>query len=278
MERKVNKIKLFVKNNTKSMEAAQLLKSKLKEQNFQITEENYDLAISIGGDGSFLKMVNENQFNRSILYVGINTGTLGFLQEIDLEKCPDFIQRLNESDFKIEEISIAEGSIITSNETISFQFLNEIVIRDKNLKVLEAAVNIDTELLEDFTGDGLLISTSTGSTAYNICYGGSIIYNTLATLSITPIAPINSRAYHNLINSVIIPDKKIITIAPTKNKELLLTIDGINHSIKDILKIQITINNHKIKCLRMNESNFIKTVHNKLLKSESYQNDKDTFI
>ena len=81
MERKINKIKLFVKDNEKCKNVAKDLEEVVKNQSFKLVEEDYDLAVSIGGDGTFLKMVNETNFNPNIYYVGINAGTLGFYKK-----------------------------------------------------------------------------------------------------------------------------------------------------------------------------------------------------
>ena len=102
--RKINKIKLFINDNEKSKIVAKDLELELKKYDFKIVSRNYDLAISIGGDGSFLRMVKDTKFNEDIYYIGINSGTLGFLQEIDIDKCADFVKRLNSDNYKIEEI------------------------------------------------------------------------------------------------------------------------------------------------------------------------------
>ena len=73
---KINRIKLFVNDNLKSKKIADIVKSKLKENDFKIVTKNYDLAIAIGGDGAFLRMVKESNFDSKCYYIGINTGTL----------------------------------------------------------------------------------------------------------------------------------------------------------------------------------------------------------
>ena len=133
---------------------------------------------------------------------------------------------------------------------------------------MKLGVYVDNELLENFTGDGLLISTSTGSTAYNMSFGGSIIYNTLKTLSITPIAPLNNRVYRSLVNSVIVPSDKIISLVPKDNKNVFFMIDGVNKRIENVIKIETKISKKSIKCLRMNDFHFIKVVNDKLLEKE----------
>lgn len=211
-------------------------------------------------------MVKENNFNDKIYYIGINSGTLGFLQEINIEECSDFVKRLNSNNFKEENISIQETKVITDDHIYNFNSLNEIVIRKNNFNTLKIPVYVDNELLEDFTGDGILVSTSTGSTAYNMSFGGSIIYNTLNTLSITPIAPLNNKAYKTLVNSVIIPSNKVISLHPNKNNDdLFLMIDGVNYKFENVIKLETKIDKKIIKCIRMNDFHFIKVVKDKIL-------------
>ena len=266
MERKINRIKLFPNDNNKSLLVTKELESELKKYNFQIVEDNYDLAISIGGDGSFLRMIKNCNFNENIYYIGVNSGTLGFLQEIDIKDTKDFVKKLNDNNFKNERINIEETTIFTDKERYHFNSLNEIVVRSNNFDTLKIPVYIDDELLENYTGDGLLISTSTGSTAYNMSFGGSILYNTLDTLSITPIAPLRSKVYNTLVNPIVIPSTKVVTLIPNKNQNnLFIMIDGVNKKIDNVSKIEIKIDNKSIKILRMNNFHFIKVINSKIL-------------
>lgn len=264
--RRINKIKLFVNDNEKSCVVAKDLELELVKYGFKIVKKNYDLAISIGGDGSFLRMIKENNFNDKIYYIGINCGTLGFLQEIDLNTTLDFVKRLNSNKFKIEELGIQETKVITENDVKIYESLNEVVLRNIEFNTLKLPVYVEGELLERFTGDGILISTSTGSTAYNMSFGGSIVYNTLKTLQITPIAPLNNKCFRTLNNSVIIPGDKVISLVPEKEyDDLFLSVDGVNHTIKDAIKVESKIGAKTIKCLRMNDFHFIKVINNKIL-------------
>lgn len=264
--RKINKIKLFVNDNEKSILVAKDLEQKLKSYDFQIVNNNYDLGISVGGDGSFLRMVKESNFSDKCYYIGVNSGTLGFLQEIDIDKCIDFVKRLNANLYKEEKISIQETKVVTDSKVYKFNSLNEIVIRNNDLSTIKFPVFIDGELFENFSGDGLLISTSTGSTAYNMSFGGSIVYNTLRTLAITPIAPLNNKVYNTLPNSIIVPSDKKITLKLNDSfNNILIIVDGVNHNLNKVNKIDIQIRKKYIKCLRMNEFHFIKVVNSKIL-------------
>lgn len=266
MKRLINKVKIFTNNNQKSQTTEQQLINKLEKNNIIITNDNYDLAIAIGGDGSFLRMIKANNYNSEVYYIGINTGTLGFAQEISLDNIDSFIEDINNNNFIIEELGIQETNVITKKDTSRFYSLNEIVIRESEINTIKIDIYIENFLLENFAGDGILIATSFGSTAYNLSFGGSIIYNTFHSLQLTPIAPLNNRSYHNLLNSVILPQNKNITIIPSKNtNNLIVTIDGENNIYNDVLKIETVVNDKRIKCLRSKNYNFIKKINEKFL-------------
>ncbi len=261
----IKKIWLFSNNDEKSIKISEEIKEKLILSGY-IIDKNPDLAIAIGGDGAFLRMIKKTNFDSNMFYVGINTGTLGFLQEVKTSEIDYFINALKTNDFKVEEVGIQETEIKTSENIDKFLSLNEIVIRNRNLKATKLNIKINGDLLEKFVGDGILIATSTGSTAYNLSYGGSIVYNTFNSLQITPIAPINSKVYRNLFNSVIIPDHKKIIIEPEeKKKDLILTVDGVVHYYNNVEEIKTEIKDKTIKCLRLKHYNFPTKINEKLL-------------
>ena len=264
---KINRIKLFVNDNLKSRKIADIVKSKLKDNGFKIVTKNYDLGIAIGGDGAFLRMVKDSSFDSKCYYIGINTGTLGFAQEISFDEIDTFIKKLTLGELKCERIGIGEIEVETKEGTFKHFTLNEMVLREQELNTSKFKVLISDELLENYVGDGLLISTSFGSTAYNLSFGGSIVYNTFHTLQLTPIAPLNSKSYRSLLNSLIIPSSKIISIIPEViSKNLLITIDGDNYKYNDVLNVDIFIKDKEINVLRMNDYDMIKKINEKFLK------------
>lgn len=260
-------VKLFVNDNEESRNVSKIVREKLEIANFQIVEDNYDLAIAIGGDGSFLRMIKNTNFNENCLYIGINAGTLGFAQEVNIEEIDQFILDLKDKNYKVENIGIQEIEIKTP-DTISKQLsLNEMIVRDMELNTANLNVLVEGVLLEDFVGDGLLLATSFGSTAYNLSFGGSIVYNTFHTLQLTPIAPLNNKSYRNLLNSVILPDNKEIVIKPcNRTKNLLITVDGDNNFYKNVDYVSSKVSGREIQILRMKDYNFIKKINDKFLK------------
>ncbi len=264
----IEKVKLFINHNKKSYEVGEIVKKKLLEKHFEIVEEGlFDLGIAIGGDGAFLRMVKHSEFNEDCYYVGVHTGTLGFAQEISITEIDSFIEMLDQNEFFYEKIGVQEIEITTQEETFHHFSLNEVVCRDQELNTTKLKVLVENHLLEEYIGDGLLVSTSFGSTAYNLSFGGSIVFNTFHTLQITPIAPLNSKSYRNLLNSVIIPDNKVITLIPTKEKEnLLINIDGDNYQYNHVKAMKTHIGKRNIHIIRKQDYNFIDKINDKFLR------------
>ena len=260
----IKTFKLFINDNQKSLDVSKIVRKKLQDNGF-VESEEYDLAIAIGGDGSFLRMVKRANFNSEVLYVGINAGTLGFAQEVNLSNIDEFIQNIKENKYRVEMVGIQKTKVVTKNETSIFYSLNEIAIRDKELNTVVLNILIDDVELEEYHGDGILIATSFGSTAYNLSFGGSIIYNDFHTLQITPIAPLNNKAYRSLLNSLVLPEDKTIKVIPRLGN-LLIAVDGENKIYDNVSYIETSVEDKKIKCLRNLDYNFSKKINEKFLK------------
>ncbi len=121
--------RLFSNDNEKSKAVEEKVREKLVKNHLIEDKENYDLAIAIGGDGSFLRMVKANNFNSNTIYVGVNAGTLGFAQEVSIEEIDDFIIELKNGDYKVDSIGVQETKVVTKNDAFTFYSLNEIVLR-----------------------------------------------------------------------------------------------------------------------------------------------------
>ena len=246
MKNKIKFVKLFPNNNKKSKEQAHTLQEKLEKNGFVIDNNKFSLAIAIGGDGSFIRMVKDCNFDDDIYYLGVNTGTLGFAQEIYPDEVDTFLERLKNEDYKIEEIGVEETKVKTKEGVLEFNSLNEILVRDKELNTIKLTIMIDEKRLENFVGDGILVSTSFGSSAYNLSFGGSIVYSDLHTMQITP-------------------ESRIVSLIPKElSNQLIITVDGENKSYNDVQKIEISVKK-KIKFVRMTEYDYTKKIHEKFL-------------
>ena len=121
--------------------------------------------------------------------------------------------------------------------------------------------------VQNFSGDGLIVSTSTGSTAYNYAASGSIIDPSINVMQITPLAPINTNAYRSFTSSIICSKDSIVKIAPEYRFEdsILIVVDGVEYQFKQIVDISTFVSDLKVKLLRMSNYEFWSRVTEKFL-------------
>jgi NAD+ kinase len=182
-----------------------------------------EMMIVLGGDGTLLS-VARLVGDRDIPILGVNVGGLGFLTEITLEELYRVLERVVRGDFVTDERVALDAAVIRRGERMAeFTVLNDAVVNKGALaRIIDLETTINGEYLTTFKSDGLIISTPTGSTAYNLSAGGPIVYPSLHCIIITPICP------HTLTNRpIVIPDDvEIRAFLKTKQQEVSLTLDG----------------------------------------------------
>ena len=266
MNRKINRVKLYVKDTDKAHLIEKLITDKLLNNNFIIDNDEYDMAISIGGDGTFIKMLHNNNFNNNIYYAAINAGSLGFLSSIESDDIEKFINNLNNDLISIRELDLLKTRVYKDNIFNDYLSINEITIRKSDFSSLRCDVKIDNNLFENYVGDGLVVSTSTGSTGYNYALGGAIIDSSVKAYLLSSIAPINNKVYKTLSNSLVLSNNKKISIVPSDNTNLCILNDGKIIKINDISKIECTMEG-SIKCIVLNEYSNIINIKSKIIDS-----------
>ena len=263
--------KIFISSNPtdKSLAVKKSLIQKLLRNDFIIEDEikkDTDLIIAIGGDGSFITTIHEYKYPE-IAIVGINTGHLGFLQDINPDEIDSFIESYKNKEFYLMPISIAVAEIDTGKEIHTIFAINEFVIRHISARMVHLTFKINGSFIERFSGDGLLVSTPTGSTAYAYSSGGAIVDPSLDILQIIPLCPSNTNAYRSLTSSIVTSPESIIEIFPEDMHKQFVQIvnDGFLKNFDNIEKITITIANNKINVLRLNNYDFWNKVTNRFL-------------
>lgn len=218
--------------------------------------KNVDFLISVGGDGTLLGLARK-AFKYDLPVLGINLGTLGFLTDLSMEQLPTFIDDLIKKDYRINPRMIIEGKI-KNKKFIAF---NDIVISRKNLyTMLEVRAKINKKAFNSYFGDGLIISTPSGSTAYNLSVGGPIVYPLTNAFILTPIAP------HSLTQRpIVVPADFEIEFKVTKETGAIVIVDG--QEIYDLNKdeiIKIKIATKKSKMLNRTSRDFFEVLSEKL--------------
>lgn len=253
----------------RSLETKKILTQKLISKGFEVKydfHQNTELVVSIGGDGSFLKTVHDFNFP-TVPIVGINTGHLGFFADICPRKIDTFIEAYINKDYIIQSISLIEANIYSENYSENMYAINEIVIKGDKSRVIHLNLKVNDNNIQKFGGDGLIISTPTGSTAYNYSAGGSIVDPSLNLMQLTPLHPINTNAYRCFTSSIIFSSESIINIAPEYRFEnsILVVVDGVEYRFNDVYDIKISISNVKVNLLRMSNYEFWSRVTEKFL-------------
>ena len=184
--------------------------------------ERSDFFVSLGGDGTLLSLVRRSYgFDKPV--VGINAGTLGFLADITIDDVDNFLDQLLEGEYRIDNRMMIEGCITTKEgEKQPFFALNDVVItRPAISKMTKINAAIDGEWFNTYRGDGLIISTPTGSTAYNLAAGGPVMYPLTKAFIMTAISA------HSLTNQrpLVVPADFTIELSSPSEK-VIAVIDG----------------------------------------------------
>lgn len=181
-----------------------------------------DLVVVLGGDGTLLSLARS--LSRPVPILGVNLGTLGFLTEVGRHELYPALVRVLEGSYGIEERSQLRVELFRSGgKPLDFRVLNDAVIAKSALaRIIQLSVSVDGHLVGHFRADGLIISTPTGSTAYNLSAGGPIVSPRLPVSVITPICP------HTLsLRPLVLPDNSRVEVTlETQSEEVYLTLDG----------------------------------------------------
>ena len=182
-----------------------------------------DLAVVVGGDGTLLaaaRLLGERQ----IPILAINHGGLGFLTEVTLQEMYPALERVLEGQFITEERMMMDIALTrASNRLASYRALNDVVINKGAVsRIIELEVRVDGQYVSRFRADGLIVSTPTGSTAYNLSAGGPIIFSSMSAMVVTPICS------HTLTNRPLLlpPEVQIDITLSSSQEDAYVTVDG----------------------------------------------------
>ncbi len=182
------------KDDAPAAALADSIKSQLVKQGITVSlnqlEADLDALIILGGDGTLLHVADQAA-RHSIPVLGINMGNLGFLTERTEEEAEAAVSELSKGSVTIENRMMLKASLNTTETQTNYRYaLNEVVIAKGTLdRVLELSTSADDEFITTYKADGLIFSTPTGSTAYNLSAGGPLVYPGLASILVTPICP-----------------------------------------------------------------------------------------
>ncbi|WP_395078108.1 NAD kinase [Flavobacterium sp.] len=267
-----NHVEVVVEENFSSI----LVENKLIQNNYnkfssyKDLNKTFDMMISVGGDGTFLKAATLVR-NSGIPILGINAGRLGFLATVQQENIEIFLQLVLDKKYTVSKRSLLSLSCspkIKEIKDLNFAMNEVTVSRKDTTSMITIETYLNGEYLNSYWADGLIISTPTGSTGYSMSCGGPILTPDANSLVITPIAPHNLNA-----RPLVIPDNtEIILKVSGREENYLVSLDSRIASVKNESVLTIKKTSFKINMVEIPEETFLKTLRNKLLWGEDKRN------
>lgn len=241
------KVALLASRNPKSEVVSKELWKRLREENFILTPKNPDIVISIGGDGMLLSAFHkyEKLIDR-VRFVGIHTGHLGFYTDYRDFEVENLVENLKlDTGARISYPILNVKVKLTDGSIVEMKALNETTIKRLS-KTMVADIIINNVPFERFRGDGISVSTPTGSTAYNKSLGGAVLHPTIEAMQIAEVASLNNRVYRTLGSSIVVPKKDKIVIEPKHSDRYSIAVDNKTIIYDNIDCIEYQIDNSKI--------------------------------
>lgn len=208
------------KNDELSLKRYHQIKEALS-QTLIYDEKNPDLVISIGGDGTMLDACHQYMHQIEHTYfVGVHTGTLGFYADYDHSDWQKLVADIQKGEWQIDRRSLLK---VETADAVTYA-LNEFRL-EENHRTMVCDLYLNDEFLERFRGNGLCISTPSGSTAYNRSLGGSIVAASIPSLQLSEIAGIHHNAYRSLQSSLVLDGQVRVTLKPHPGCGMIMGID-----------------------------------------------------
>ena len=226
-------------------------------------DNDLDLLIVLGGDGTLLGIARDINGKYDAPILGINIGNLGFLSSIEIQDLGEALNKIKNGQYIIQNRILLECKSDDESEDINSKALNDVVIARGTLsRMAKFEVYIDKKLYYSFKGDGLIVSTPTGSTAYSFSAGGPFVYPDVEVITLTPICP-HTRGMQPI---VLKSSSEILIKAENYNGEIYLTFDGQkSRKIKDNSSIKIKKAKDVAKILLFDNYDYFNVLRKKIL-------------
>lgn len=223
---------------------------------------NADVAISMGGDGTFLKTAAKIG-HKGIPIIGINTGRLGFLADVASTEVIEPLTALLRGEYVVEErsclqLDCSDGQKFDGNQVA----LNEVaILKQDSSSMITIRTYLNGHHLVDYQADGLIVATPTGSTAYSMSNGGPIIMPSAHDIILSPVAP------HSLtVRPLVVPDDSTLVLdVVSRTNSFLCSIDGRSELFDETAVLKVCKADYMVKVIKQHDDSFVSTLKNKLM-------------
>ena len=230
-------------------------------QRFDTCPSCVEMAISMGGDGTFLSTAAKLGLHQ-VPILGVNTGRLGFLADVTPDRIETALQQIVKGHYNISSRTLISVEVVGGRiDTYPFA-LNEVaVLKHDNSSLIEVETHVDGQLLTNYLADGLIVSTPTGSTGYALSVGGPVLAPESPTFCVAPVAP------HSLtMRPVILSDEGVMSLrVKSRTGHFLLAIDGRSKSLAEGCVITLRKASYKVMVVKTEGNDFFNTLRNKMM-------------
>jgi NAD+ kinase len=241
------KISIFYKESELSNKICDKIISIANEHNIKFSDVDPDVVFYVGGDGTFLRAIQKyrSKLNK-IIFVGIHSGHLGFFYDYGYEEIEEAFESILHKNYDLKKYPLLKAELTYDNDATKLIYaVNEIRIENP-FHTLVSDVLIDNVRFETFHGNGLLVSSPLGSSAYNKSIGGALMCSDLDALQITEIAPIQNKSSRSIGSSLILSgDKKVEFVGDLNN--VVVGYDHLSNDISNVKKVEISLTERNIK-------------------------------
>lgn len=246
------KFKIVSKGDERSNKIKATMRQYLTEFDLDYDNKEPDLVISVGGDGTLLEAFHRyvHRLDKTA-FIGVHTGHLGFYADWVPNEVEKLIIEIAKTPFQVVEYPLLE--VIIRSKTGGTE-IRHLALNESTIKTADGSVVFDVEIkgehFETFRGDGLCISTPSGSTAYNKALGGGIIHPSIEAIQLTEMASINNRVFRTIGSPLILPKHHTCLLKPLVDRSFLIMIDHFTETYTNVKSIQCRVAKEKVRFAR----------------------------
>lgn len=222
-----------------------------------------DYAVTIGGDGTIIRAANL-LLEYDIPIIGVNLGTLGFLTGVEKNEI-HLLNKIAKNEYRVEERLVLKVDVQSKQEKKTFTAINDVIICKNAVSgIIDIDVNCGDIETAHYRGDGVILATASGSTAYAMSAGGPIIHPSVKAISLTPIC-----AHSLLSRTIVLPESEIITVKTNANQQkrtACVVADGIDSTeITEDDEVTISRYYKNVKFICLDGKNYYSAINQKLM-------------
>ncbi len=250
------KIGIYANKAETTQRVYQHIKKRLLEESFQLDDENPEIVLTIGGDGTVLNAVHHYEPKlETVQFIGIHTGHLGYYTDWLPQEIEELVSFLKQQTLEKVTYPLLEVEVYNQAGVKTYFAFNEMTIINP-YRTQHLNVTLDNLQFESFRGTGICVSTPTGSTAYNKSLGGAIVYPTLDVLQLAEIGSINNNVYRTIGSPLIVPREHVISLESESFEGITLTRDHLYETFEEVKKITVTLSSRRVAFVKRHDTSF----------------------